>query len=790
MSWRNYNEVLSLLTGHGFIVERIEVGKMMRVKRSDHKQKGWYNLHEIRLDDGDTALIGSFGYFIGGESYKEKIAPGKGLRLTKDQLAAVKAQHAEAVKRANAEDARKAEIAARRATIAWSKYVTEGESDYLKRKGVLSHGLRFAPSGNGTIAIPMQDVNSSIYGLQIIRGKNRPAKYMEKEYWPRGLLKKGHFYLIGGTPKNILLIAEGYATAATLHEATGYPVAVAFDAYNLLPVALVLHKKYMRTKILVCGDDDYLTHGNPGCKAAEAAAIAAGGSWIKPIFPYDRDGKKLTDFNDLANFNNCSNSTVMVQIEDHLTQLGWGLDAAPKARASYFGGGGERQAAVSIMELDEAVYRFIPLDDGTGKYLFDTRTNKIVLKDQMIAILQAGVRWDDVKRHPDWINRGAYYLDEIGFDPTENDTKVKLNTWTGWELKPKQGSCEKLLETLEYLCSKEKNSDEVLWWILKWMAYPLQNPGAKMLSAIILHGPQGTGKSLIFRTLASIYGKYATVIGNRGIEDKFNADWADSKLFILAEEVATSADKWQIKNELKELVTGETVRVNPKNIAAYSQKNQMNIAFLSNEDMPLPIENDDRRHLVVYTPPCLPEQHYIDALIERDEGGIEAFYHYLMQMDLTGFNRYTKPPSTTAKENLITLSLPSDKRFIKEWMDGDTQWPCVPCLSMDLYKAYIQWCKANGETRPRPSNQFLGMVNNLTGWESGLRRVFDTLLFKGETKPKRMVIPPQYIQITVNGNKTMRQIYDEKKPNETEAQWLTGFLIDFQSADRDETATE
>jgi putative DNA primase/helicase len=681
------------------------------------------------------------------------------------------------------------------------------------------------PNDTNTIIIPMRGNDSGVYGLQVIRGSGHSGK-LQKEYWPKGHSKKGKYFVIG-TPTPVILIAEGFATGMSLHMATNLQVVIAFDAGNIQPVAEEIHKKYKRAKILICADDDYLVFcpnkigegaekkrcyhpslagtetcpvchgdlfyirghdklkihlGEAGVKAAEVAAIAVGGAWIKPTFPFDRENKKLTDFNDLANGPNCSLSTVKVQIDDKLTALGWSLDVKQKAKHPTQGAGGERQSALSIMELDDAVARFIPLDDGTGGFLFDTRTNKIALVKQMTALLPAGVRWDDVKRHYEWISRGAYYLDEIGFDPTESDKKVKLNTWTGWELKPKQGSCEKLLETLEYLCSKEKNADEVLWWMLKWMAYPLQNPGAKMLSAIILHGPQGTGKSLIFRTLASIYGKYATVIGNRGIEDKFNADWADSKLFILAEEVATSADKWQIKNELKELVTGETVRVNPKNIAAYSQKNQMNLAFLSNEDLPLPIESDDRRHLVVYTPVCLPESHYIDALIERDDGGIEAFYYFLMQIDLTGFSRYTKPPNTKAKDNLIRLSLPSDKRFLKDWLDGDTHWPCVPCLSMDLYQAYLSWCKKNGETRPRPSNQFLGMVNNLTGWQSGLKRIFSDLNFSGNTKPQRVVIPPVTITTGSGEKKTVRVIYAAKNDNENDQQWLTGYVIDFKNA--------
>lgn len=498
------------------------------------------------------------------------------------------------------------------------------------------------------------------------------------------------------------------------------------------------------------------------------------GAWVKPTFEADREGKKLTDFNDLANYATGSNSTVMVQITDKLAQLGWGENAVPKARNAIEGSGEgfERKSAVSVMELDDAVARFIPLDDGTGKYVFDQWTHKIALKDQMFAVLVAGTKSDDVKRHYLWQSRGAYYLDEIGFDPSMKDKSVKLNTWTGWEMQPKAGECGKILATLEHLCSKEKNSDEILWWIIKWMAYPLQNPGAKMGSAIILHGPQGTGKSLIFRILASIYGRYSTVIGNRGIEDKFNADWADSKLFILAEEVATSADKWNIKNELKELVTGETVRVNPKNVAAYSQKNQMNVAFLSNEDMPLPLEGDDRRHLVVYTPPCLAREHYNDALDERDNGGVAAFYDFLMNVDLTGFTRHTPPPKTEAKNNLINMSLPSDRRFIKEWVDGETKWPACPCKSMDLYAAYREWCKEHGEPWPRSSGIFLGMVKNITGWNSGKKWIYENMNTPNLKEQKRVVLPA--IDILDK--------YKLKKEGMLEVDWISQCVNDFYNA--------
>ena len=69
------------------------------------------------------------------------------------------------------------------------------------------------------------------------------SRKLEKEFWPAGLAKKGHFHLIG-MPTSIVLVAEGYATGATLHEATGLPVAIAFDAGNLRHVAAALRERY------------------------------------------------------------------------------------------------------------------------------------------------------------------------------------------------------------------------------------------------------------------------------------------------------------------------------------------------------------------------------------------------------------------------------------------------------------------------------------------------------------------------------------------------------------------
>ena len=84
----------------------------------------------------------------------------------------------------------------------------------------------------------------------------------------------------------MVLVAEGYATAATIYQATGHPIAVAFDCGNLEPVARALRKKYPRARIVICADNDLETEQrtgrNPGMEAARRAAAAVGGTVAVP----------------------------------------------------------------------------------------------------------------------------------------------------------------------------------------------------------------------------------------------------------------------------------------------------------------------------------------------------------------------------------------------------------------------------------------------------------------------------------------------------------------------------
>ncbi len=161
---------------------------------------------------------------------------------------------------------------------------------YLARKGIQPHGIR--QDNDGNLIIPAQNIYSEITTIQTIDPTG------EKRFLSGGT-KKGSFFILDDQaidPDGIVYICEGFATAASIQEATGKPTACAFDAGNLQPLA-ELRQHYPTLNIVICGDDDRFKDQNPGYEKATAAALAVNGKVCFPSFQND-DGKP-TDFNDL-----------------------------------------------------------------------------------------------------------------------------------------------------------------------------------------------------------------------------------------------------------------------------------------------------------------------------------------------------------------------------------------------------------------------------------------------------------------------------------------------------------
>jgi putative DNA primase/helicase len=322
--------------------------------------------------------------------------------------------------------------------------------------------------------------------------------------------------------------------------------------------------------------------------------------------------------------------------------------------------------------------------------------------------------------------RRVVKAEQVVFDPSGKCGPGCINLYAGLETVPMAGDCEPILELLRHLVG---DVEIVYDWILDWIAYPLQNPGAKMPTSVIMHGDEGSGKNLLWEIVRDIYGEYGSVVGQDQLEDKFN-DWISRKLFIIGDEVLSRQEMRHLKGKLKAMISGREIKINTKMMPVRSEANHVNLVFLSNELQPNALDASDRRYCVVWTPPKKEPAYYQAVVACRDGGGREAFMDFLLKRDLSRFEPYTPPPVTVAKADLIDLGRPNPERWFLAWSKGELAVSFKSCSADQAYRLYRRWCTVEGEKYPMSKIVFGRMV---------MRQAADALVVRVVT-PKGMKV--------------------------------------------------
>lgn len=244
-------------------------------------------------------------------------------------LLSVAQAEAESVRKArDAELSQRHEKAAGDAMAEWNKAADVlGPSyvPYLYEKGVSAYGIKLDEAGR--VLVPLRDAAGRLWSIQTI------APDGEKRFLKDGK-KAGLFHVLdsdngltrerGMTPidTGFVYIAEGYATAATIHEITKRPVVVAFDAGNLKAVAESIRYLHPSALIVIAADNDHGRENKPGGNVgkvrAQEAARAVGGRAVVPEFSEEEKTRGLTDWNDLAKAR--GTETVAEELRKQLTR--------------------------------------------------------------------------------------------------------------------------------------------------------------------------------------------------------------------------------------------------------------------------------------------------------------------------------------------------------------------------------------------------------------------------------------------------------------------------------------
>lgn len=491
------DDVLGQFADHGLEpAQPLTFGKLTRCKTTQDKGKeknGWYVIHEHRTEKNELLIFGSFGDWRTGDSNKIKVKPG---RMSQEERDVMRARQEDAKRRAAEVAANAARRAANRAAGLFKRMPEKGRSAYLERKQIIGMRVRYAPR-TGALLIPMTTARDQIVGLQVIYPEKQADTGRDKSYWPHGMSKEGAYHLIGPHPEpgEPVLVCEGYATGASLHMATSFAVAIAFDAGNLSAVAKAMRERFPGRALIVCRDDDWKTKRpngepwNPGEEKGSNAALIVGGQVVGPIFSGERE-IKWTDFNDLhcAEGLDAVRRQVLAVVKppaaggwkDQLARTENGSLIAHMQNVELILGNDERWAGViafSAFSSKIVKLRTPPYGGGTGDWgdIDDIRVMKWLAQQYNLRVKASSViEAVSVVAHDHAFHPVRNYLNKL-----EWDRVPRLDTWLNKVMGVAQSG---------YSAKVGKR------WMISAVARVMR-PGCKADSVMILEGGQGEGKS-------------------------------------------------------------------------------------------------------------------------------------------------------------------------------------------------------------------------------------------------------------------------------------------------------
>lgn len=231
-------------------------GKIHRFNSGDkgNEKPGWYIAFEAPIP------VIAFGCWKAG--FTSQMRAETGIKYSPADEMKLLSQMAAAKKLRDAELERKHEVAVETVSAIWENCIAASpDHPYLKRKGIGVHGARV--TGDGRLTLPLFSEDGELSSLQYIDANGG------KLYHAGGLT--GGRFLMMGELKNRLYIAEGFATAATIHECTNEAVVVAYSANNLPSVTAIMREKYgAQQDIVIVADNDASGVGHN--KATQASA--------------------------------------------------------------------------------------------------------------------------------------------------------------------------------------------------------------------------------------------------------------------------------------------------------------------------------------------------------------------------------------------------------------------------------------------------------------------------------------------------------------------------------------
>lgn len=261
-----------------------------------------------------------------------------------------------------------------------------------------------------------------------------------------------------------------------------------------------------------------------------------------------------------------------------------------------------------------------------------------------------------------------------------------VNLWRGWNAWPEPGSLqagdvgafertlEPFFEHLGYLVP----DDAERWRFLQWLGHIAQRPGELPHTCyLMITETTGIGRNWLTCLLASVFRGYvAAGVALSGILDgSFNGRLSRKVLATVDEaQEGLTGQRFQKANTLKRIITEEWREINPKYGVPTVEYNCCRWLMLSNHRDALPIDNSDRRVIVIDNPTKRQSTDYYNRIygVVRRPDFIASVFHYLLRVDLTGFVAQAPAPMNAAKASVLDFMETDVARALRSFK---AEWP-------------------------------------------------------------------------------------------------------------------
>lgn len=265
-------------------------------------------------------------------------------------------------------------------------------------------------------------------------------------------------------------------------------------------------------------------------------------------------------------------------------------------------------------------------------------------------------------QHPDMpkVETPTYWPGEARF--IEEDGAERINLYDAPKITARAGDIKPWLEFVDFVVGPDK-----AWIVNDFVAHLLQNPGDKMLWAVLIQGKPGVGKSLLANTVAGLLGSgNVSQPTNAQVHEKYT-DWLKSCQLVIVHELM-AAGRLEMMNKLKDPITEPIINVRQMFKPAYQIKNRANFLFLTNYEDSIILPKDDRRFCVIFSEAQQREHEYYEELVAwiKTNRGVLYDYYKNQHVKDSRFKPKAHAPMTPEKMRMIQTTMHPIESFLHD----------------------------------------------------------------------------------------------------------------------------